>query len=152
MLISEVVGNKPLAKPEQVVACEVNDKVSAAVARMAEQNVGAVVVCSEGNVVGIFTERDLLRGLHKTGAEFLNQGLGTGMVTKVIVVGPDQTVDEALELMNENRIRHLPVVDKDRLIDVLSIRDLIVQKLKRVKSTAEFLQQQVQLGSKPLPM
>lgn len=157
MLISELLGNKPVANPDQagpesVVACDAGEKVSVAVARMAEHNIGALVVCDEGNVVGIFTERDVLNGLHQAGAAFLGSTLEKSMITRVIVVGPGQSVDEALDLMNDNRIRHLPVVEQDRLIGVLSIRDLIVQKLQRVKSTAEFLQQQVQLGSKPLPM
>jgi len=152
MLISELLNQKSLASPDEIIACKTADKVQAAVSRMAEYNVGAVVVLGEQHVVGIFTERDVLTGLHQYGGDFLDAELSAGMTTKVIVVSPNKTVDEALDLMNENRIRHLPVVDKDQLIGVLSIRDLFVQKLDRVRSTAEFLQQQVQLGSKPLPM
>ena len=152
MLISELLHQKPQTNPDQIVTCAADDAVSAAIAHMSDHNVGAVVVCREKSVVGIFTERDVLNGLHRNGPEFLDTPLHKCMVTKVIIVRTDQSVDEALELMNENRIRHLPVVDQDQLVDVLSIRDVIVEKLNRVKSTAEFLQQQVQLGSKPLPM
>lgn len=152
MLISELLNQKSTTSPAEVIACQAADSIQTAVARMAEHNVGAVVVLGEQHVVGIFTERDVLTGLHKHGAGFLEVQLSERMTTKVIIVSPGKTVDEALDLMNENRIRHLPVVDKDKLIGVVSIRDLFLQKLHRVRSTAEFLQQQVQLGSKPLPM
>ena len=152
MLISELLHQKPHANPDEIVTCSADDAVSTAIAHMAQHNVGAVVVCREKSVVGIFTERDVLTGLHRNGSGFLDTPMHECMVTKVIIVRSDQSVDEALELMNQNRIRHLPVVDQDQLVDVLSIRDVIVEKLNRVKNTAEFLQQQVQLGSKPLPM
>ena len=152
MLISELLNKKSHTDPHEIVVCEATDKVSAAVARMADHDIGAMVIHDDTGVVGIFTERDVLRGLHRQGTEFLNSTLGEHMITKVIIVNPEQSLDEALDLMNENRIRHLPVVDKDQLIGMLSIRDLFVQELQRVKTTAEFLQQQVQIGSKPLPM
>ena len=119
---------------------------------MAEHNIGAVVVRDDDSVVGIFTERDVMQGLHSAGADFLEGNLKTSMITKVVIMSPDQTMDEALDLMNKNRFRHLPVMDQNQLVGLLSIRDLIAHKLDRIKSTAEFLQQQVQTGSKPLPM
>lgn len=152
MIISDLLQDRPTASPDEIVACDSEDKVSAAVEKMAQLNVGAVVVLEGKNVAGIFTERDLLRGLHSNGAGFLEQRLEQNMTTDVVVVGPDHTLDQALDQMNNHRIRHLPVVEGQRLIGVLSVRDLIIHKLDRVKSTAEFLQQQVQLGSKPLPM
>lgn len=152
MLISELLHNKRHANPDEIVVCDATDKVSTAVTRMVDHDIGAVVVRDDKGVVGIFTERDLLKGLHREAVGFLDSTLKESMVTKVIIVNPEQTLDEALDLMNENRIRHLPVVDKNQLIGILSIRDLFVQELERVKSTAEFLQQQVQIGSKPLPM
>ncbi|MDJ0956200.1 MAG: CBS domain-containing protein [Arenicellales bacterium] len=152
MLISELLNKKQYPNPDEIVVCDATDKVSAAVARMADHDIGAVVIRDDTGVVGIFTERDVIRGLHREGTGILDSTLGEHMITKVIIVSPEQGLDEALDLMNENRIRHLPVVDKDQLVGMLSIRDLFVQELQRVKSTAEFLQQQVQIGSKPLPM
>ena len=152
MLISELLHKKPHPNPDEIVVCDATDKISAAVAHMADHDIGAVVIRDATGVVGIFTERDVLRGLHREGVGFLDSTLGEHMITKVIIVNPEQSLDEALDLMNENRIRHLPVVEKDQLVGMLSIRDLFVQELQRVKSTAEFLQQQVQIGSKPLPM
>ena len=152
MLISEMLQKKYQAKPYVAVTCDAADEISKAVACMAEHNIGAVVVSEDDSIVGIFTERDLMRGLHNTGTDFLSGRLKSSMITKVIIMNPDQSMDEALDLMNANRIRHLPVVDRNQLVGLLSIRDLIAQKLDQVKSTTEFLQQQVQVGSKPLPM
>ena len=152
MLISELLQKKYQARPYEAATCNSTDKISQAVARMAEHNIGAVVIRDDESVVGIFTERDVMRGLHKSGSEFLDGNLEANMITKVIIMNPDQSMDEALDLMNKNRFRHLPVMDQNRLVGLLSIRDLIAHKLDRIKSTAEFLQQQVQTGSKPLPM
>ncbi len=152
MLIADLLKQEQAGKTNDVVSCNADETVAAAVARMTDNNIGSVVVLREDSVVGIFTERDVLRGLHQNGGGFLDNLLEDSMVTKVIVVNPNQTIDEALQIMNEYRIRHLPVVEENRVVSVLSVRDLIAQKLDRVKHTAEFLQQQVQLGSKPLPM
>ena len=152
MRISELLQNKPQTNPTEIVTCSTENTVAEAIDTMSRNNIGAVVVLRGDNVAGIFTERDVIQGIHEQGSGFLQQPLDTNMITDVIVVNPSQSLDEALEQMNDNKIRHLPVVEGNRLVGVLSIRDLIVQKLHRVKTTAEFLQQQVQLGSKPLPM
>jgi len=152
MLISELLQKKYQSRPYEAVTCNSTDEISKAVARMAEHNIGAVVVWDDDSVVGIFTERDVMQGLHSAGTDFLKGHLMASMITQVIIMSPDQTMDEALDLMNKNRFRHLPVVDQNRLVGLLSIRDLIAHKLDRIKSTAEFLQQQVKTGSKPLPM
>lgn len=152
MLISDLLKQELSTNAKEVVSCNSNETVSKAVARMADCNIGSVVVLKDENVVGIFTERDVIRGLQRRGGSFMDDPLEEAMVTKVIVINPDQTIDEALQLMNEYRIRHLPVVDANQVIGVLSMRELVAQKLDRIKHTAEFLQQQVQLGSKPLPM
>ena len=152
MLISELLKQERSTKTKDVVSCGTDETVAIAVARMADNNIGSVVVLNNDNVVGIFTERDVLKGLHEKGGGFLEATLEDSMITKVVIVNSSQTIDEALHLMNQYRIRHLPVIEDNQVVSVLSVRDLIAQKLDRVKHTAEFLQQQVQLGSKPLPM
>lgn len=152
MLISEVLNQRPKETPESVVFCSVSDNVNMAITRMSENGIGAVLVCGDEGVSGIFTERDVLDGIRRGGAPFLNETLERTMSSNVIVVRPDQNVDEAMELMSEHRVRHLPVVDGDNVVSVLSMRDLFAHKLSRAKTTAEFLKRQVQISSKPLPM
>lgn len=151
MLISEFLNKEP-SNTNKVITCKGIDPVSVAVAHMTENNIGSVVVLGGEGIVGIFTERDVIQGLHRHGKTFLEESLEKNMITKVVTVNSNQTLDDALLLMNKHRIRHLPVVEKGKVVRVLSVRNLIAQKLDRVKHTAEFLQQQVQTGSKPLPM
>lgn len=152
MIIADVLNKKPLKNPEQIIACSDRDSVLDAVARLAEHNIGAVVVMSEHSVAGIFTERDVVAGVAARGAGFLATPLAEAMTVQVVVVGPSQSVDAALGLMLERKIRHLPVVDGDTLVGMLSMRDLALQQLDAVEQTVEFLKKQVHLGSQPLPM
>ena len=151
MLISEYLKKEP-SNTNKVITCKGAEAVMVAVNRMAENNIGSIVVLDGEGIVGIFTERDVIQGLHHKGAAFLEESLEENMITKVVTVDPNQSLDDALLLMNEHRIRHLPVVAEGEVVRVLSVRNLIAQKLVSVKNTAEFLQQQVQTGSKPLPM
>ena len=152
MSISEVLSNKPQNTREQTIACEASTSLGAAIAKMAEHNIGAVVVIDGGEVVGVFSERDVVKGLNTHGQKFLDMRLDHAMVTKVIVVTPDHSVDGALSLMKDNNIRHLPVVAGDELVGFVSIRDLMLYKLDYVSSTVEFLRDQVHIVDRPLPM
>ncbi|MBS1269357.1 MAG: Hypoxic response protein 1 [Gammaproteobacteria bacterium] len=152
MLISEILNQKSAAAPGGVIRCNVSDDVMTAISGMAENKIGAVVVCGDDGVAGIFTERDVLNGLHREGAEFLTTALENSMVRKVIVVDPNRSIDDAIDLMSGNNIRHLLVIDDDAIVGVLSIRDLTARKLEAVQANVEFLKEQVKIGSKPLPM
>ena len=152
MYISDILNKKPLANPEKIITCSDGDLVSAAIARMRKHNIGVVVILSNQHVAGIFTERDVVKGLSERGSEFLEMPLAEVMTWNVIVVKSTQTVDDALTLMLDHQFRHLPVVDGDMLVGVLSMRDLAMQKLDFVEQTVEFLKNQVHIGSHPLPM
>ncbi len=102
-----------------------SDLVADAVKKMAEENVGSVVVVDEEmKPIGIFTERDLLR-LCASGADLSKTRLGDVMTKNPIVIREDESVKKALELMLYFGFRHLPVVDSQgRLVGVVSIRDV----------------------------
>ena len=93
----------------RAVTVEPQDSVRLAVLRMLEEGVGSVAVCETGRLVGIFTERDVLR-LAGESAEFDEVRVGDVMTTEVTTVAPDVSVTDAAALMGERRIRHLPVV------------------------------------------
>jgi CBS domain-containing protein len=108
---------------EQLVTVEPSTSVAAAVTVMGIQGVGAVLVMEEGRLEGIFTERDLVRALsHDIGAS--SQAVAQWMTGNPVTVGPDASVEEALEIMLAGNFRHLPVTEGERLVGVVSIRDL----------------------------
>jgi CBS domain-containing protein len=108
---------------EQLITVEPSTSVAAAVTVMGMQAVGAVLVMEKGRVEGIFTERDLVRALsNDIGAS--SQPVAQWMTQNPVSVGPDASVEEALEIMLNGHFRHLPVMEGERLVGVVSIRDL----------------------------
>jgi CBS domain-containing protein len=92
---------------------------------MAQKNIGALLVMENDRIVGMFSERDYARKVILLERSSKNTPVREIMTTEVIYVRPDQTSEECMALMTENRIRHLPVVDGGKLIGLLSIGDLV---------------------------
>ena len=108
---------------EQLVMVEPSTSVAAAVTVMGMQEVGAVLVMENGRLEGIFTERDLVRAMsHDIGAS--SQPVAQWMTRDPVTVGPDAPVEQALEIMLAGNFRHLPVMEGESLVGVVSIRDL----------------------------
>jgi CBS domain-containing protein len=105
------------------------DTVYRALQLMAENNVGSVVITEGGHMVGIFTERDYCRKVILMGRSSLNTPIEEIMTKKMISVRPDQPVEECLELMTKYHIRHLPVQDGEKLIGLVSMRDVMTMIL-----------------------
>jgi CBS domain-containing protein len=105
--------------------------VRSAVSRMSEANVGAVVVCDRARLVGIFTERDVLR-LAGAGRALDDLRVGEVMTRDVVSVSPDDDVLAAARLMGERRIRHLPVVQGEHVLGVVGIRDVVAALAERL--------------------
>ena len=102
-----------------------DDTVFAALELMAKHNIGAVLVMRDGQLAGIFSERDYARKIILVGKSSKETMVREIMTEKVLYVRPEQTIDEAMALMTEKHIRHLPVLDGGRVIGVLSIGDLV---------------------------
>jgi len=92
---------------------------------MADNNVGALLVMSVGQVIGIFSERDYARKVLQAGFSSPETPVRTFMSSEIFYAKPDQTVEEALAIMTEKRCRHLPVLDNHELIGLVSIGDLV---------------------------
>jgi CBS domain-containing protein len=101
------------------------DTVYRALQLMAENNVGAVMICENDYILGIFTERDYCRKIILMGRSSVNTPIQDIMTKNMVTVQLDQTLEECIELMAQHHIRHLPVQEDDRLVGIVSMRDVM---------------------------
>ena len=136
MTIQQIVS----ARTRPVVTIGAHDLVRTAVARLADERIGALPVVDDGRPVGVFSERDLLRCVHRLGEAALERTVADSMTAPAITVRPDTGVLMALSLMTRRRIRHLPVVDGDgALVDFISIGDLVKFRMDGIEAEASAL-------------
>jgi CBS domain-containing protein len=119
--IGEILTSKRL---RDVVTVEASDTVLEAVRRMDDANTGSVVVLERDRLAGIFTERDLMRRVVLRGHDVASTAVAEVMTRDLIFTEPDETGEDAMSKMTRHRCRHLPVVDGERLVGVVSIGDL----------------------------
>jgi CBS domain-containing protein len=132
--------------PPVVVAPE--DSIMTAIEKMCDVGVGAVVVVKNGDVVGIFTERDLLTRVVRPGLSTLNTPIAKVMTPNPTVARDEMEASEAFEFMTEKNIRHLPIVDeRGKLQGTLSIRHLMRRVVEYLSRELESLNAYVSLDS-----
>ena len=114
---------------EQVLAsCTPEEPILSISERLSALNIGAMPVCGAGGggLIGIISERDIVRGFARMGARLTERHVRDLMTKEVVTCRPDDSMAEAESTMNKHRFRHLPVVDRGRLVGMLSIRDVTV--------------------------
>jgi CBS domain-containing protein len=120
-----------------------------AMAVLIDKKVGSLVVNdSAGVVVGIITERDIFRLAHRTGCRMLDTRVSDVMTKEVIIALPDDELDYLRSLITENRIRHLPVMDRGKLLGLISIGDVLRRESQEMHVTVRFLREYIE-GSYP---
>jgi CBS domain-containing protein len=125
--------------------------VSDAVAEMNGHRVGSVLVLDNGRLVGIFTERDVLRRVVGAGVDPKRTQVAEVMTAGVITISPEVTVEETMVLFTEKRCRHLPVVDNGRLIGTISIGDITRWMADTHRAEAEHLKNYITSGFSAQP-
>ena len=127
-------------KGHDVWSVHPDDTVLDAIKMLAEKDIGALIVIKDDKPVGIFTERDYARNVYLKGKSSLDTAVRDVMVTPVICVKPDQSVNECMALMTEKRFRHLPVMNGDELVGMVSIGDLVKSVIHEQEFTIEQLE------------
>ena len=122
-----------VARQERVVSVSPMAAVRDAAKAMAEANVGAVAIMDGGQLIGLFTERDLLRRVLLQNLDVDKVQVSAVMTKDLVTARPDDNAATAAKLMREHHIRHLPVVDEDTLLGILSIRDLIREEVQELR-------------------
>jgi CBS domain-containing protein len=127
-------------KGESVATVRPEATVRELLATLAEYNIGAVVVSPDGaTIVGIASERDVVRRMHERGAELLLGPVSAIMTSEVRTCGLNDMVDDLRRIMTEHRIRHLPVVDGARLAGIVSIGDVVKSAIDELETEREQL-------------
>ncbi|WP_043639813.1 CBS domain-containing protein [Nonomuraea candida] len=130
-----LIGTILRSKGSEVTTVSPAATVRELLARLAEHNIGAVVVSTDGvTIEGIVSERDVVRRLHDRGAEVLDAPVSAIMTTEVTTVGPDANVDSLRRTMTTQRFRHVPVVDGDRLVGIVSIGDVVKSAIEELET------------------
>lgn len=126
-----------------VHAIEPDDSVFEALQRMADKGIGALLVMQGDEVVGIVTERDYARKVALNGRSSALTLVRDVMTTSVMFVKPSQTSEECMALMTDNRLRHLPVMEGNRLVGLISIGDLVKDIISEQKFVIDQLAQYI---------
>jgi CBS domain-containing protein len=108
---------------------------------LTDKKVGALVVIGDGGaIIGVLSERDIVREIARNGANCLGETVGGVMSRDVLTADPTESVDEGLGRMTDRRVRHLPVIESGRLIGIISIGDLVKCRIAAVEAEAAAMQ------------
>ncbi len=131
---------------QDIISIEPNCYVIEALSVLAEHKIGAVAVIEKGQILGIFSERDYAREIKLKGRTAEETLIKDVMTTNLITCKPNDLVDSAMSMMSEKRIRHLPVMDGDKIIGILSIGDLVKETISYQQELIEQLELYIRSG------
>ena len=127
-------------KGSAVVSITPNTSVFDALKVMSEKNIGAVLVMEDEELIGIFSERDYARKVILVGRSSKTTEVKELMTSKVYCIDPSRTIQDVMELMNDHRFRHVPVMENEKVIGVLSSGDVMRGVVAEQKNTIDSLE------------
>ena len=132
-------------KGSDVITIGPNATLEEAIGVLAKHRIGAVVVLgADQRVIGILSERDIVRALSERSATAIKEPLAQTMTRVVVTCSESDTVSDLMERMTRGRFRHIPVVEQDRLVGIISIGDVVKQRLGEMERESEALKDYIQ--------
>jgi CBS domain-containing protein len=132
-------------KGGQVYAVAESATLKEAAELLDARKVGAMVILGEaGSLIGVISERDIVRAVARSGPAALKQLVSESMTRQVVTAKPNESIETAMDRMTDRRIRHLPVVESGRLIGVVSIGDLVKWRLAEAAAEVEAIRSYIQ--------
>jgi len=139
------VKNILSAKGSNVVSIEPTATLETAVRTLAEHKIGALLVLGpDQRIIGILSERDIVRVLAEQGASVLTKPLAQVMTRKVFTCSPSETIGVIMERMTAGKFRHVPVVEQDQVVGVVSIGDVVKYRLQEIEHESAALRDYIQ--------
>ncbi|MGK2881250.1 MAG: CBS domain-containing protein [Mycobacterium sp.] len=142
MRVSDVLRSKG----SEVATVGPDTSIADLLAALADRNVGAMVVVGPEGVTGVVSERDVVRRLHERGVDLLGQPVSMIMSAVVVTCGPGDALDSLAGLMTTNRVRHVPVIENGRLAGIVSIGDVVKNRMEELQAEQEHLQAYITQG------
>lgn len=133
MSVSDILAEKG----RNVITVNNTQTVAETLQVLAENKIGAAVVLNDGAVCGIVSERDLVRDIAALGADALQHEVAGCMTEKVVSAGENDSIESVMSGMTAGRFRHMPVMEGDKLIGLISIGDVVKRKIQEVESDVE---------------
>lgn len=130
---------KDIIKGREIYTVESGTTIKAAVNYMAGKGVGLVPVLKDGKLVGVFSERDLVKRVIAKDRDLNSTKVDDVMSTSLVIAKIDETTEQAMAKMREAKTRHILIIDNENLVGVLSVRDLLEIDLNQCKTTVEVL-------------
>jgi CBS domain-containing protein len=131
-------------KGTHVCTIDCGETLEAAVAKLGEKRIGALLVLDQGEIAGVVSERDVVYCLSEHGAQVLGWPVSRVMTSPAITVDPQTSALSALALMTRRRIRHLPVTDSGKLAGIVSIGDLVKYRMEKIEQEASAMRDYIQ--------
>ncbi|MBB5157631.1 CBS domain-containing protein [Saccharopolyspora phatthalungensis] len=143
MRIADILRNKG----SEVATISATRSVFDLMAALADYNIGAMVVTdASGGIVGIVSERDVVRGLNDHGPDVLRDSVSRIMTSDVVTCGPEDSVESLTVVMTERRIRHIPVVSEGSMVGIVSIGDMVKSRIRQLEEEQEQLEAYITNG------
>ncbi len=134
-------------KGQDVVTANIESSLLDVAQVLAEHGIGSIVIVeSDGKVAGILSERDIVRSLAKIGPDALSQSVATHMTRKVITCRKADTIQMLMSEMTSGHFRHMPVVENDELIGIVSIGDVVKQRIAETEMEAASMREYIATG------